>query len=462
MNAPLSPHDIAENYFSSSTLHRPTMSRGLRDDSEPQEFSASARYIFREVKKLLAQYTPISGAEKGLSTQNEDDLLELIKGIELREGESLSDRERVSVLSSLRHSMDHYDILTPLIENPEVNDIIIRSFKDISVQSGRRNIQTDLSFGDEENYKSFIERLLKRAGKACTLGTPIVDASPDPKVRVCATHESLSPSGQGPLLTIRVARHESISLEALVHHQLAPKGILDYLGAMVASGRFSLLICGEVGTGKTTLLRALAQKIPHEEAILTIEDTHEIVLDRPFVRSLLTRESNSEGAGRLTSSLAIRTGMRMAMNRLILGEMRDAEAAESFIDVCSSGHAGMSTIHSRSAKDAINRLELFLSRAQGRVQMETIRRQIANAVSIVIYLGLCRETQTRRVLEVAELGAFADGAIQFSPLFRYGNSNGIPSWKREGGFGSLPLPPVGSILRFDDGPESGGRNDLPR
>ena len=443
MNTALSPSEIAKHFLAAS---RPQALRNGETESSTKELSASARYIVRETKKLLGQY---SCPAEGRVPQHEEELLSLIQGIEEREGEELSERERLAVLEALLSSREHYDLLTPLIENPEVNDIIIRSFDDISVQTSRRNIQTDLSFPDAESYRAFLERLLKRAGKSCTLGSPIVDASPDPRVRVCATHESLSPEGSGPFLTIRVARHESISLDALYHYRMAPRCLLEYLAGVVTSGHHSLLIAGEVGTGKTTLVRALAQRIPEEEALLIIEDTHEIVLNRPFVRTLLTKPANAEGAGRISPAIAIRAGMRMAMNRLLLGEMRDAEAAEAFIDVCASGHAGISTIHARSARDAIGRLELFLSRAQGAVHMDTIRRQIANAVSVVVFLGLCRDSQQRRVLEVAEIGSYADGAIQFSPLFRYHPERGTPLWRREGGFSSIALPTPGSILGFE-------------
>ncbi len=448
--------EIARHFFcsslSSQLVQTPENARG-------SELTASGKYIVREVKKFLGQTAATkSDAEQKAHAPSEEDLLALVKKVEERESEELSERERVAVVTALYSALDHYDILSPLLENHDVNDIIIRAFDDISVQTNRRNIQTDLKFADHDSYKAFVENLLKRAGKACTIGSPVVDAAPDPHVRVCATHESFSPPGSGPMLTIRIARNEYISLDALIHHQLAPPLILDYLAVLVATGQCSVLIAGEVGTGKTTLLRALSSRIPESEAILVIEDTHEIVLQRRFVRTLITREPNTEGAGRISPALAIRTGMRMAMNRLILGEMRDAEAAESFIDVCASGHAGMSTIHSRSAKDAIGRLELFLARAQGAVQIETIRRQIANAVSVIVFLGVDRDAGKRRILEVVEIGSFSDGAIQLSPMFRYLPHPNRPQWRREAGLSQfqaelqstgLALPTAGGTLGLD-------------
>lgn len=400
-----------------------------RSSASPTELTPSAKYIAAETKKRIGQRQAFSTAK----TPDEEQLLKLVQMVETAEGEDLSAVERTAVVASLSASLEHYDLLTPLVQNPEINDIIVRSYRDISIQIGRRNIKTDLAFPDQNSYLSFIENLLKRAGKACTLATPVVDAAIDPSVRACVTHESFSPAGSGPMLTLRIARHGAISLDGLALYELAPRAVLEYLGALVRSSAATVLVAGEVGTGKTTLIKALAGTIDEEEAILVIEDTHEIALERPFVRTLLTREANTEGTGRIAPAQAIRTGMRMAMNRIILGEMRDAEAAEAFIDVCASGHAGMSTIHARSARDALSRLELFLLRAQGNIGVETVRRQIANAVSAVVYLGLDKEEKKRRILNLVEVGTASDGAVQISPIFSYHAELPRPYWLREGG-----------------------------
>lgn len=446
---PLTADELARRYLPSVAR---IASPGVPVSST--ELTASARYVAREAKKRLGQQFAMVSAP----APSEEDIFDLIRAVEESEGEQLSDKERTAVAASLSASFDHYDLLTQLVANPEVNDIIVRSYNDISVQSHRENIQTDLSFADRDSYRSFVENLLKRAGKSCTVATPVVDAAIDPHVRACVTHESFSPPGHGPMLTLRIARHRSISLDSLVRYELAPRAVLEYLAAIVSSGSGTLLVAGEVGTGKTTLIKALALKVPEEEAILTIEDTHEIVLERRFVRTLLTREANTEGSGRISPAMAIRAGMRMAMNRLILGEMRDAEAAEAFIDVCASGHAGMSTIHARSAKDALARLELFLARAQGNVSSETIRRQVANAVSVIAFLGMEKGSNRRRLMEIVEVGAYSDGAIQCSPLFRFTPRSRIPEWRREGGVSvfhdvlrerGATLPALGARLTFE-------------
>lgn len=466
-HADLTADEIRGRYFGKQASRGPGHPTVTTPFPHSQDMlTPTAKYVIREAKSRLGQQNALGQG----NLPDEEDLFRLVRHVEDLEGEELSEKERTSVVAALSASLDHYDILTPLIENRNVNDIIVRSYRDISIQSGRRNIQTDLQFPDHDTYKSFIENLLKRAGKACTSATPVVDAAIDPHVRACVTHESFSPSGTGPMLTLRISRHRGISLDGLVQNELAPRIVLEYLAALVHHGDVTILVAGEVGTGKTTLIKALTTYIPEHEAILVIEDTHEIVLDRPFVRTLLTREANTEGTGRISPAQAIRTGMRMAMNRIILGEMRDAEAAEAFIDVCASGHSGMSTVHSRNAKDALSRMELFLARAQGKVGIETIRKQLANAISIVVFLGVDKHSQKRRIIEVIEVGSSGDGAIQVSPIFSFINPTAstnpsIPEWKRNQGItlhretllqSGIKLPQVGEILSFD--PENLYRN----
>jgi len=244
--------------------------------------------------------------------------------------------------------------------------------------------------------------------------------------RIHAVHKSLCESG--PYLTLRLNRFSSVSSKDLIRFGLAPQGVFDYLNAMVAAGA-TLLIVGEVGTGKTTLARALASGMPAEESILVIEDTPEIKLEHPHVRYLTTREANTDGAGKVSPSECIRGGMRMAMNRIIFGEMRDAEAAEAFIDVCASGHPGLSTIHAKSAAESLTRLELFLGRAQKGVTRGVLNEQIATAVQAIVFVDICRETGRRRIQEVKEIGPVADGVIRQRDMFKYQVRRGLPEWR---------------------------------
>lgn len=353
------------------------------------------------------------------------DALQCVSEVTARLGVQLSSFERDEVLIHLESDGHAFGVLQPLIDDPAVSDIIVTSFSKVSVQQGRRSLRTHLRFADQRSYEAYVERLLHRAGTSYSTKQPIADGMVGPLVRVHAVHKSLC--DEGPYLTIRVNRFTSVNVEDLAHAGMAPRAILDYLTAIVSIGR-TVLVVGEVGTGKTTLARALAATIPHDESVLVIEDTPEIRLEHPHVRYITTREENLEGQGRISPAQCIRAGMRMAMNRVIFGEIRDAEAAEAFVDVCASGHPGLSTLHGRSVGDAVTRLELFLSRAQRNADRALLGAQVATAVQVVVVTDVCKATGIRRIFEVRELGPVADGVLRQREIFSYRHSEGSPHW----------------------------------
>lgn len=341
-------------------------------------------------------------------------------------GFDLSACERDEIKAHVERDRKPFGVLQAVVDDPSVSDVIVTDFARISVQQSRRTIPTALSFTSPEAYEGFVERLLHRAGASYSTKRPIADGMIGSFARIHAVHKSLCESG--PYLTIRLNRFSSVGIGDLERSGLAPRPILEYLRAIVRWGK-TVLVVGEVGTGKTTLTRALAASIPAHESILVIEDTPEIRLEHPQVRYLSTREANIEGVGRVSPGECIRAGMRMAMNRIIFGEIRDAEAAEAFVDVCASGHPGLSTLHARSALEALARLELFLGRAQRGVNRSVVTEQIVTSVHVIAFVEVCRDTGARRITDVREIGPVADGVIRQREMFRYRVEGGQPVWR---------------------------------
>lgn len=384
--------------------------------------SPSLAHIFEDVQRELG-YLVENAAQ--LQIAGNAEIEKLIRKIAEQHGFELTSYERDQILEYLERENKPFGLLQELIDDPSVSDIIVTNFAKVAVQQGRKNYLTDIAFPSPEAYEAFVERLLQKAGSAYSTKKPIADGMIG-VARIHVVHRALCESG--PYLTIRINRFSSVSIEDLVKAGLAPRPLFDYLRAIIRTGH-TLLIVGEVGTGKTTLARALASSVPSHECILVIEDTPEIKLDHAHVRYLTTREANTDGAGRITPSECIRGGMRMAMNRIIFGEIRDAEAAEAFIDVCASGHPGLSTIHARSAEEAVDRLELFLGRAQRGANRDVLSEQVATAVQVTVHVNVCKITGKRRVMEVREIGPVADGVIRQREMFRYQTVQGMPSWK---------------------------------
>lgn len=381
--------------------------------------SATVIYILQETTRSLA----VNPLEDPLS---EEDIFDRIKQVEAKLGFTLTALERTELLSQIKKEQKPFGILQSLVEDQTVSDIIVSEFSHIAVQQGRKNVKTSISFPTQQAYELFVEKLLTKAQTSYSTKKPITDGMIGSFARIHCVHQSLCE--RGPYLTIRLNRFSSVSLWDLLKTGIAPEPVLDYLKAIIRIGQ-TVLLAGEVGTGKTTLARALAGTIPADESIIVIEDTPEIRLSHPHVRYITTRDANTEGEGRISPSECIRAGMRMAMNRIIFGEIRDAEAAESFIDVCASGHPGLSTIHAKSAYDAVARLELFLGRAQKGVDKAVLAEQVATAVQVIVHIDICKVTGKRRVMEVKEIGPFVDGVLRQREIFSYQCKDGVSTWK---------------------------------
>ncbi len=387
---------------------------------QSSQLSPIVMHILQDVQREMVN---ASDDEEPLSNQ---ELTALIGKVSKRLGFDLTAFERDQILSNIETDRKPFGILQPLVDDKRISDIIVSDYSKVTVQQGRRNLNTDISFPNQEAYEAFVERLLKKGGATVSTKKPIADGMIGAYARLHVVHKSLCEGG--PYLTIRINRFADVVCDDLIKNCLAPVEIFNYLKTLVRAGH-TVLIVGEVATGKTTLTRALAACAPVEDSILVIEDTPEIRLSHPHVRYLRTREANTDGAGRVSPSECIRAGMRMAMNRIIFGEMRDAEAAEAFIDVCASGHPGLSTIHAKSSAEAITRLELFLGRAQKGVEQQVLARQISTAVQVIVFVNICHETGLRRIMEVKEIGAVADGAMRQKDVFKYECLEGVPTWK---------------------------------
>lgn len=341
--------------------------------------------------------------------------------------DQLSDVERADLIVHLRTDLTGWGVLQSLIDDNRVTDIHVYDHKTVVLQRGKVSEATGLRWPNKEAYLAFVDRLLLKLGKSLSTQQHTVDGAFEDGIRICAVHESVC-VGCGPLLSIRVPRLADTTLDMLVGFELAPRVVIEYLASLTRWGHATMLIAGETGTGKTTLLKGLGTQFDPTESIVTVEDTPELNFNHSFLRALVSRPPNVEGVGEVTLQEHIKTTLRMTPNRVILGEMRTPFAAEAFLESAQTGHTGMSTIHARNAKETLVRLESLLGRAQKSVAIDIIRQQIALAVDVVVWMFRDKRTGKPRIGEVVEVGHFVEGAIQIKPIFRVDHSQETPTW----------------------------------
>ena len=389
--------------------------------------SPVANAILREARRELGSQGEEEDLPEGRNV-SEDAIAKAVDRVCANRGFAIDDIVRAEIIVHLKRDLLGWGVLQPLIDNPEVTDIHVYDYRTVVLQRGKVSETTGFHWPSEEAYVTFIDRILFRLGKSLSTQQHTVDASfPDGK-RICAVHKSVC-GARGPLLTIRIPRVTETTLESLVAYQVAPPLIVNYLAALVRSGSYTIMIAGETGTGKTTLMRCLGTQFRADESIIGVEDTPELNYQHPYYRSLISRYANTEGVGEVTLQEHIKTTLRLCPTRVILGEMRTPEAAEAFLESAQTGHVGMSTIHARNARETLTRLEALLGRAQRGVSMDIIRQQIALAVDLVVWMSRERGTGRVRLAEVVEVGHFLEGQIQVRPMFALVVQGENPKWE---------------------------------
>jgi pilus assembly protein CpaF len=390
--------------------------------------SPLASTILREARRELgSDYNLQQANEVGLNI-SEANIAQAVDKVLKRRSETIDDIERANIIIHLQKDLMGWGVLQPLIDNREVTDIHCYDHQTVVLQRGKMSETTGLHWPNHQAYVAFIDRLLLRLGKSLSTQQHTVDASFPNGIRICAIHESVC-GARGPLLCIRVPRVMETTLDSLVTYQVAPPLIVNYLASLVRSGRATMMVAGETGTGKTTLIKCLGTQFGPDESIVAVEDTPELNFTHPYYRSLVSRPANTEGIGEVTLQEHIKTTLRMTPTRVLLGEMRTPFAAEAFLESAQTGHVGMSTVHARNARETLVRLESLLGRAQKSVSVDIIRQQIALAVDSVVWMFREKGTGKPRVGEIIEVGHFVEGVIQVRPMFTLIKTGERPVWR---------------------------------
>ena len=312
--------------------------------------------------------------------------------------ELLNEVERERLVDEIMNETFGLGPLEGFMHDPAVSDILVNGPSQVYVERHGRLEETPVVFADNAHLIQVIQRISARVGRRVDEMSPLVDARLPDGSRVNAIIPPLSLDG--PVLSIRRFGVRLRSEDLLTNGTL-PLPVLEFLRAAVEA-RMNMLISGGTGAGKTTLLNTLSRFIPHEERLVTIEDSAELQIQQKHVVRLETRLPNMEGVGEYTQRDLVRNSLRMRPDRIIIGEVRGAEALD-MLQAMNTGHEGsLTTIHANDTRDALSRLEMMVMMAGFEMPLEVIRSYIASALRLVVHVTRLKGG-ARKVVRVSEI-----------------------------------------------------------
>jgi pilus assembly protein CpaF len=305
--------------------------------------------------------------------------------------------------------------LEPLLADPAVNDILVNRFDSVWTDRHGKLELTDIRFNSEEHLIHVINRIVARVGRRVDESSPIVDARLPDGSRVNAIIPPLALDG--PILSIRRFRAVPFEMEDLMRMGALSPQMAEYL-ALAVKARLNILIAGGTSAGKTTLLNVLSSNISNQERIVTIEDTAELRLQQRHVLRLESRPANIEGQGSVTQRELVKNALRMRPDRIVVGEVRGAEALD-MLQAMNTGHEGsLTTVHANSPRDALSRLETLVLLAGIELSQRSIREQIAAAFDLIVQIKRLSDGR-RTVVSVTEVTGVQEGVISLQELFAF-------------------------------------------
>lgn len=305
--------------------------------------------------------------------------------------------------------------IQPLLEDPDVSDILVNGPETIYVERRGKLEKTDIRFRDAKHVLNVAQRIVNAIGRRVDESNPMVDArlKDGSRVNVIAPPLAL----HGTCISIRKFPASKLMLSNLVDNDSLSEQMAEFL-ALATYCRCNILISGGTGSGKTTLLNALSRHISEDERILTIEDAAELSLAQPHWVPLETRNASTEGNGEVTVRDLVKNALRMRPDRIVLGEVRGAEAFD-MLQAMNTGHDGsLCTLHANNPQDAIVRLTNMLQMGGERLSDHIIRSQIVSAIDLVVQLERMRDGR-RRITAISEVVGINGEQIELSPVFRF-------------------------------------------
>jgi pilus assembly protein CpaF len=396
------------------TRRRTVRAAGDHARSTRRVSSAGWQASKRKVRDLvLAEVAPKVGGLTGEKLAIE--VRTALDAILQREDVRISPSERRKFVQEVIQDTLGYGPIDPLLADPSITEIMCNNHDDIWVERDGRLYHTGASFTDESSYRHVIEKIVSAVGRRIDEGSPMVDARLPDGSRVNAIVPPLAI--HGPVLTVRKFAADPYTVKDLINFGTFTLDLSVVLEACVR-GKLNVLVSGGTGTGKTTNLNVLSSFIPDGERIITIEDAAELQLQQPHVISLEARPPNAEGAGEVRIRDLVRNALRMRPDRIIVGEVRGAEALD-MLQAMNTGHEGsMTTIHANGPRDALSRLETMVLMAGFDLPVRAIREQVASAIDVIMQVD--RMPDGRRVVTaLTELQGMEGDTVLLQDIYKF-------------------------------------------
>jgi pilus assembly protein CpaF len=378
-------------------------------------------------KKLASALYERLGTRLFDAQLDHEHLVEIVSGhiddLLIAEGTPLRDSERTAFIGQILDDVMGLGPIEQFINDSSVSEVMVNSTDPIYIERSGRIEQTSVRFATQEDLRRVIDRIVSGVGRRIDESSPMVDARLADGSRVNAIIPPLAVDG--PVLTIRKFSNDKFDIDQLIAIGAISPQAAALLEAAVR-GALTVLVSGGTGTGKTTMLNILSSSIPDTERIVTIEDAVELKLRQLHVVRLESRPANLEGQGEIRIRDLVRNSLRMRPDRIIVGEVRGAEALD-MLQAINTGHDGsLATIHANTPRDAISRLETMVIMSGFDLPLRAIRDQISSGLDIIVQMTRFRDG-TRRVTQISEVTGMEGDIITLSDLYTFVYKSGVDS-----------------------------------
>jgi pilus assembly protein CpaF len=371
-----------------------------------------------EREKLIKEFKEVVKNKIDINKDVPDDeVQQIVTDVIFNEAKKqyLSINDKREIINIIFNSIRKLDAIQPLIEDKTITEIMVNGPDNIFIEREGRVYKIDKTFESKEKLHDVIQNIVSRVNRMVNESSPIVDARLEDGSRVNVVLPPVALNG--PILTIRKFPEKPMTVEELIRRGSLTEEAAEFLRTLVEA-KYNIFISGGTGSGKTTFLNALSNFIPKDERVITIEDSAELqIVGVDNIVRLETKNANMEGKGAVTIRDLIKSSLRMRPERIVVGEVRGAEALD-MLQAMNTGHDGsLSTGHSNSTKDMLSRLEtMVLSGAD--FPLDAIRQQIASAIDIIIQLSRLRD-KSRRTVEICEVLDYSEGKFKLNILYTF-------------------------------------------